>query len=183
MPAAGLHLFALDLGQRAGFAAGPPGLMPRSGVVALKKKHEHRSIAFSNLIAWLSRKWTETRPDLVVIEAPFHLGGFAARGNSQNTVMMAYGMIAIVEGLCIRFGVQFHLVAAATVRKHFIGASSAGDRKATKDATVARAQLLKMMAATNYDDNQADACAIWHWADSTFFGRVPAVLHLFGEKA
>lgn len=176
-------IFCLDLAQRCGFAAGPVGDIPRSGAVLLKKPGEHRAIALGNLIAWMNTEWSRERPALVVKEAPLPLQAYRDRGNSEAAVLMAYGLHGVVEAMCSRFGLRLEQAHPATIRKHFIGKGRMGARDATKAAVVQRAQLLGFMPKDCFDEDRADAIAVWDWAAAHFGGRAANVLHLFGEAA
>lgn len=177
-------ILALDIATRCGFALGFAGAVPRSGTVVLKRPDEPREVAFSNLIFWLNDTLgRQPRPALIVKEAPFHLGAFAKRGNSEAAVLLTYGLHAVVEGVAHRWGVPVEDVSDQTVRKHFIGKSRMGDRKQTKDAVVQRCRVLGLIPKDCKDDNRADACAIHDWAAATLAGRTPRELHLFGERA
>lgn len=176
-------IYCLDLGIRTGFASGEVGAAPSSATVILKKPDEHRSVAFSNLMAWLDAQWRTERPALVVKEAPLNLQAFKSLGNAAFTVRVTHGLHGVVEGMCTRFGIPFEDIADASVRKHFIGKANCGNRAATKAAVVQRCHLLGYMPKDCSDDNRADACALWDWAAATFGRRQPASLHLFGENA
>jgi hypothetical protein len=178
-----MRILALDLGVRTGFAYGAAGSRTlASGAVALKKPDEHRSVAFSNLIAWCDERFRADRPDLVVKEAPLPLQAFKSLGNAAFTVRVTHGLHAIIEGVCVRFGVECEEIADATVRKHFIGRANCGNRAATKAAVVQRCQLLGYMPKDCADDNRADACATFDWAAATFGKPTPQALHLYGEQ-
>lgn len=176
-------IFALDLGQRCGFAASTVGDSPRSGAVRLKKPGEHRAVALGNLVAWLNEEWSRERPTLVVKEAPLPLQAYRDRGNSEAAVLMAYGLHGVVEAMAARFGLRLEQAHPATIRKHFIGKGRMGARKDTKAAVVQRAQLLGFMPKDCFDDDRADAIALYDWAAATHGGRAAKVLHLFGEVA
>lgn len=179
------NITALDIGTRMGFACGKAGhgTIPRSGAVILKAKGEHPSAAGSNLIAWLQTQWATERPGLLVKEAQLPLQAYKNLGNAAHTVMMTAGLHAIVEAMCVRFGVRFESVADSTIRKHFIGKSRLGDRASTKAAVVQRAHTLKLMPTDCRDDNRADALATWDYAAATFGRASGGALVLFGERA
>lgn len=180
-----MNILALDLGVRTGFAIGTAGhgLMPRSGARILKKPSEHRSVAFSNLIAWLQDTLHTERPDLVVREAPLALQAFRTLNNAAFTVRVTHGLHGIVEGMCARFAIRCEEAADATVRKHFIGKANAGNRQATKAAVIQRCHVLGYMPKDASDDNRADACALFDFAAATYGNRRARELHLFGENA
>lgn len=177
-------LWALDLGNRMGFAFGEPGARPTSGIVELKQDGELQAVAFSNLLMFLAERWSASRPAVIVKEAPKPLQAYKNMGNGQTAVTSAYGMHAVVGLVCVRLGLpQPRDIAESTVRKHFIGRSRLGTREETKAAVVARCHLLKLMRPDIHDDNQADAIAIHDWASFTIARRIPKKLHLFGETA
>jgi len=184
MPVTG-PIFALDLGQRAGFAVGAPGRAPRSGAVILKDKKEPRRVACGNLIAFLQAEWSTSCPSLVVTVSPMTLGAFFDMHSSEANVRLQYGLQAIVEGMCERFGLPLEEINEATVRKHFIGKGRMGDRESTKLAVVSRCQVLGLMRRGSEDNDRADAIAVHDWACATFGRRAISTSKLvfFGERA
>jgi hypothetical protein len=177
-------IFALDLGARLGYCAGRPGATPISGVVVLKKSDEHRSVAFANLICFLTERWKAETPALVVKEAMLPLQAFKNLGNAEYTVRMTAGLHAVVEALCVRIGMPFEDVADSTIRKHFIGRARMGNREATKAAVVNRARLLGYIPKNSTADDRADACATWDFAVAHYCkAHAPRELFLHGERA
>jgi hypothetical protein len=177
-------VFALDLASVCGLAVGRPGDVPRSGSVTLKRRGEPRSVALGNLVEWLRQEWTAARPALIVKEAPLPLQAFADRGNSEDTVVLTYGLHSIVEAMAQRFGIPCEQGHASTIRKHFLGVGRLGSRDETKRAVVQRCHVLGLMPREVSDDNRADALATWDWGCATFARRSPSMerLHLFGER-
>jgi hypothetical protein len=176
-------LLALDLGVSTGFARGCVGdERPASGAVRLKKAGETMDVAFGNLIAFLAEEFTEP-PQALVKERMLALQAFVKLGNAEATVRAHAGYHAIVEGMCVRYGVPWIDVSDSTVRKHFVGRSKFGDRHLTKAAVVERCWLLGLMPRDCNDDNRADSIACFDWAMATFAGRIPSTLHFFGEQA
>lgn len=178
-------ILALDLATRTGFAFGEVGTRspPTTGAVRLKDPSDDRAIAFSNLIAWLDQQFRTVQPALVVKEAMLPLQAFRNIGNAAATVEFAMGLHAIVEGVCIRFGVRFESPADSSVRKHFIGFANKGARRDTKDAVIARAITLGYLPRDSRDDDRADAAALWDFACAHYGRRSGGLLHLFGENA
>lgn len=178
-------IYALDLATHCGFAVGAPGERPRSGTVVLKQRGGCRGNALGNLIAWLNDEWRSAPPALIVKEAPLPLQAFADRGNSEDAVMMTYGLHGIVEAMAARFALPVRQAHAATIRKHFIGKGRLGSRDETKRAVVARCHLMGLMPRDCRDDNRADALATWDWAAATFGRRAASTeqLYLIGEGA
>ena len=178
-------IYAIDLGQRAGFAAGPAGAFPRSGTVILKKKLDPQRTAFGNLIAFLNEQWSAERPSLVAVVPPPTLEAHRRFRSNDEAATMQYGLHAIVLGMCDRFGLPIIEPAESTVRKHFLGKGRVGDRDAMKAAVVARCHLLKLMPADCFDHDRGDAIALHDWAAATFGKRAISSreLHFFGERA
>lgn len=178
-------VFALDLAVNTGWAHGAPGSVPASGAVRLKKPGEGREVAFSNLIAFLNVRFSGDKPALVVKESMLPLEAFRAIGNAESTVRMHGGLHAIVEGMCVRFGIDWREASDSTIRKHFLGKGRLGDREATKRAVVERCHVMRLMPREVDDDNRADALATHDWGCATFCNRSVSIekLHLFGEWA
>jgi hypothetical protein len=168
-------IYCLDLGVACGFAKGRPGDVPVSGVVRLKKPSQSIDIAFANLIAFLCQEFEADKPELLIKEKMLSLQAYAAIGNAEATVRAHAGYHAIVEGLCVRFGIPWDDVADSTARKHFIGVGRTGDRDETKLAVVARCHILKLMPADCHDDNRGDALATHDWACANFGSRAASI--------
>lgn len=168
-------IFCLDLGVASGFAKGRPGDAPVSGTVRLKQKGESIDVAFANLVAFLCQEFAKERPALVVKEQMLALQAFMAMGNAESTVRAHAGYHAIVEAVCVRFGIPWDDVADSTARKHFIGIGRTGDREETKRMVVARCHALKLMPPDCHDDNRADACCIHDWACANFGSRAASI--------
>lgn len=175
-------IFALDLAARCGFAVGVAGSKPRAGTMVLKQPGDPRAVAFGNLIAWLNSEWSRERPALVMTEAPLPLQAFRTLGNAAATVRVTHGLHAIVEGMCVRFGIEHEEVADSMIRRHFIGRRNMGERAKTKAAVIQRCHVLGYMPKDCRDDNRADAIALWDYA-TALHGSRSAALHLFGERA
>jgi len=177
------QIYAIDLGQRAGFAVGAPGQVPRSGTVILKQKPDPQRTAFGNLIAFLNEQWSAQRPALVVAVPPPTLEAHRRFRSNDEAATMQYGLHAIVLGMCDRFGLPIIEISESTVRKHFIGKGHLGDREATKLAVVSRCQLLRLMPSDCSDNDRADAIALHDWACATFGKRSVSTneLHFFDQ--
>jgi Holliday junction resolvasome RuvABC endonuclease subunit len=175
-------ILALDLATATGFAFGGDGACPVSGTVILKKPPEPQDVAFGNMQAWLTEKLESVRPVLIVKEAHLPLQGFRDRFNSQKSVEMALGLNGVVRGIAHRFGVPVEDIHPATVRKHFLGVGRVGNREETKAAVVKRCHMLKLMPATCFSHDRADALAIFSWAAATYGRRAPRELVMFGES-
>lgn len=180
MPIRG-QIYALDLGQSAGFCKGPPGRPPVSGGIRLYRPNEGIGRGFGNLIAFLNEEWTAERPELVVAARPFSLQAASAVGNSPDAVYSSYGFRAIVRGMADRFGIRYHEIHEATARKIFTGRGRAGSRAETKQMVLDRCHLLQFFPRSCRDDNRADAVCIHFAACHEYGSAVFKELFLFGE--
>jgi len=176
-------IYTLDLGVSSGFAKGKPGDVPVSGTVRLKQKDEMIDVAFANLIAFLADEFNRERPQLLIKEQILSLEAFKTLNMSQSVVAAHFGYHAIVEGLCVRFGIPWDDVPDSTARKHFIGIGRTGDRDETKAAVIARCHQLSLMPKDCTDDNRADALCIHDWACANFGSKAASIsnFHLFQQ--
>jgi len=182
-------IWGLDLATRSGWAYGPPGEVPSSGSVILKKPNEGRAVAFANLIAFLAREWAIVRPALVVKESSLTLEAFKTLGMSEAQVRLQFGLHAVVEGLAVRFGVTIGLnpetgrdPTDSVIRKHFLGIGRLGTREETKAAVVNRCHLLGLMSRDTNDDNRADALATHDWASAHLARKHATAFAFFGQE-
>jgi len=174
-------IWGLDLGRLTGFAAGQPGERPRSCSVELAKPGKGRTVVLGALIAFLDKEFRHERPRLVAKEAPMSLGAFKEMNMGEAVVRSAYGLHGVLEGMCSRFGVPWHDIADSTVRKHFAGKGRFGTREATKRAIVSRCWQLGYFERSIYDEDRADACAVFDWAAAHLARVAPRELVLFRE--
>lgn len=177
-------LWALDVGSLCGFAFGDctPGAFPTSGSWRLKGPADHPAVAGSNLLYMLNEHWGAEKPWLVVKEAPIEAAAQLNMGNASHTVGVTNGLHAIVEAMCVRHRVPFDNVHASTIRKHFIGVGTMGNRERTKAEVVKRCRLLKFVPPECADEDRCDACATFDYAAAAYGNtRIPRELHLFGE--
>lgn len=176
-----MRVLALDLGVRMGVARGPAE-QPTSGAVVLKRPDENISVAFGNLIHWLSAEFKSERPDLVVVEAGLPLQAFKTLFNSEARIKADHGYHAILLGMGNRFGIKVEAINQKTVRKHFIGTGANIVRAELKRAVVARCQQLGYFEAGKYDEDEADALAIWDYGHAVFGRSIPKEITLFTEQ-
>ena len=177
-------IWGLDLGRLTGWAHGPPGEIPTSGTWKLKESSAPQDEAFATLIDNTQGAWKEKKPAMVAVEAPLTLAAMFKKNNSEDGVLMAFGLRAIIRGMCWRWNIKFVEVNNATSRKHFIGVGRVGERQLTKDAVVRRAQLLKLVPADCDDEDRCDALCIHDWAAATYGQRAASIneLHLFEDN-
>lgn len=173
---------ALDLATRTGWCMGPPGALPYSGSVRLKAPGETNENALLNLFRFLESELRRDMPALVIKEAMLPLQAFRDLHNSAANVTMQMKLHGTVELACSLFGVPCVSVSVDTIRKHLLGRSKLGDRKATKAAVVARCKLIGLIPRdAPDDDDRADACAAFEYACAHYARRAPEKLFMFNE--
>jgi Holliday junction resolvasome RuvABC endonuclease subunit len=169
-------ILALDLASTTSFAIGTAGQIPKSGSVTLRKRGDNSETAAFNLRRFLEEQiFVFARPDKIVVEAPMSM----AAQKSADAAFIAAGIFHIAAVEARVRAIQFHAVAASTVRKHFIGTARTGDRNRTKALVIARCHQLGLMPKECREDNRADACAVWDYASATF-GRAPLPFQMYG---
>ena len=182
-------ILAIDGAVASGWALGAPGTIPRVGLQRLKKPSEDTWLVadgaarFVRDICFIE----STRPDLIAIEAlmpNFNSGDDRERQIQRSAASMLVPplIMGAVRGIAACYGIQVVQVYPATWRKHFLGRSNFGSRDETKRQTLARCYLLGYLPPTCKDDNQADACGIFSWAESSFGRASPKELVMFGER-
>lgn len=176
-------IYALDLATKTGFAIGAPGAKPRSGVVKLKDPEDEAARAMRNIGCFLRDQFTVETPDLVVYEAAMTSGAMLNHGNASVTADFAWQLVGAVEAICGCYGVRTVPANVQTVRKHFTGRARYDSRKEAKRAVVQRCHLLGLMPRAKNDDNQADALAIWNWAEARYGRRAPEDFTLTSDGA
>ncbi len=180
-------IYTLDLATLTGWAKGRSGDMPLSGVKALKKDGEQPNHGRTGhrLVKWLADEWSQEKPWLVVVESLLPLGGFAHRKSNEANVKLQIGLHMAARIVADMYDVRLIDISNQTVRKHFIGFARFDKkihRGSIKDYVVDRCHLLKYMGSGEYDDNQADALAMWDWACAHYARARPTELHLFKQR-
>lgn len=179
-------VYGLDLGTRTGVAFGVAGKKPIVSALRLKKPEEHRAVAFGALLDFLVAAFEQCRPGLVAKERMLQTAALLKlSGGNDDNIRMHAGLHAVVESVCLRYGVPWTEAADSTIRKHFLGKAKLGDRASTKAAVLARCQLLGIVPRDCADDNMADAAAVHDWAAATYCQASTSTreLFLFGEQA
>ena len=175
-------IFTLDLATRTGWAKGRSGEKPSSGAFDLKTASESITIGklCNRLCQRLLKHWDDEKPMIVVAEELMRLSGFALNKNSEENVKTQISLHAAAMMAADISGVRLVYAHPSTVSKHFV--DHGGLKRAEKKAAfVKRAQLLGYIEKSNFDDNQADALAVWDYACAKYSRAIPAELHFFGE--
>lgn len=115
---------------------------------------------FIALEKWLSARFSEWLPEIVVFESPRLVG----RG-SVNIERRLFGMAAIAELVALKHGYRVFEVETATVTKNFIGRGGRfpGGREEKKRLVI---EQCRKYSWNPQDDNAADSLAILTYAQS-----------------
>jgi len=196
-----MRILALDLGStKTGFAIGEAGSMPeRNGSVKLRKSTQDAEFALSEVGKFLRDQFfmfEASRPDVVIVED--FLSKLTQGGSNARTIMVLGQMHGAVRGVAGLWGIDVRAVHGNTIKKHFIGAISAAPktkggatararqeaRQKTKEAIFARAVTLGYIPrGANYDEDRADACAVFDYASAVMFRMPPSGFQMFGGAA
>ncbi|MGX5776974.1 hypothetical protein [Methylorubrum zatmanii] len=182
---------AIDIATNTGFALGQPGEKPRTDLWKLKKPSEHYDVVGGEMgrkirdLCFLA----ETRPDLIVFEAPIPPYQNQGGGDRENPIRRSIESILVpqrgvggLQGVAACYGIEVLPANMQTVRKHFTGKARWGSPEATKRAVIERCRLLGYVGPTFKDDNVCDALALWDWACATRARHVPRDLIMHGER-
>jgi hypothetical protein len=175
-------ILGIDVARLMGVAEGEPDGRPMSYLWTLSKPRDGQPAQFKALVARLNHRFRQDpRPVLVMKEAAFSLASFRDHGVSEEVVRSAFGMHAIIEGMCGVYGIPCRDVNVATATKHFTGKSRHGGRAARKAAVITRCKQLGYVAPDCIDDNICDALAVWDYAAHVFGRRQPREIVMFQE--
>lgn len=135
----------------------------------------------AGLVRFLNQRLKTDRPAVVVKEAALSLAAYRELGTGEDAIRSAYGLSAVVTGVCGFYGVPCRDVSVAVATKHFTGMVRHGGRAARKKAIIAQCKALGYLPKDCLDDNRADALAMWDWA-CAHLARSPRALALWGAE-
>ncbi len=189
-----MRIMAFDIGSIvAGVAYGDVGSMPKkSESIVLRKGNQDLICAFDTLQKWFLNTSVFFIPEVIVVEA--YLSKLADGNTNARTLLTLAEVHGAVKFIAKVSGAEFHEVHGNTIKKHFIGKVSAAPkviggasskqralaRAQTKSAIVQRAQLLGYFPKTIYDEDRADACAIYDHASAVLFRKPIKNFEMFG---
>lgn len=146
-------ILALDTGTATGVAWGKIGATPKLATLRLPEgARADVGRFFSDFTDALHAMIVDTKPTLIVFEAPF-VGPKLAR--NMHTARRVIGLPCVVEMLAHRHGVECAEAGIFDVRGFLIG-----DRRAKK-APVLPAVVARGLMPAN--DHEADAAAVWFY--------------------
>lgn len=157
------RVLAVDAAATCGFALGDTGAEPRFG-----SRNFTGSNSSGEVVARFSRFLRATiereQPDVIAYEAPYFPMGFR-RGPPANakTLRRLLGLAEIIDAIAFDHRLRCYQATAGEVCAYLTGKSNWGGRVNKKAATIAAARAWGWPVT---DDNQADACAVWAYAES-----------------
>jgi len=151
-------ILALDLASVCGWAVGDPGKLLAHGSLRFARQGSSHEAIFAKAHVWLDDKIETFRPTTVVWEAPLPASFKRGKTNVDTTTLL-YGLPAVIGALTyLRRIYDIRKAATRDVRLHFIGQNPKGAK--------AKPMVIRQCRAMGWDvkdDNEADACATWHY--------------------
>lgn len=152
------RIMALDLARTTGWALGPPGRAPRSGVITFGGDGASHEARFLQAHAWARSMIDLHKPTTVVWEEPLPSSFLRGRTNSNTTALLC-GLPAVIGLACYQCGLyDVRRASPSDIRCHFIGRNMR-----SKEAEAATKLRCRQLGWAYSDDNEADALALWDY--------------------
>jgi hypothetical protein len=154
-------ILALDLATCTGWTRGKVGAEPVFGSLRFGKSGATNNAVFGNALRWISGLLEpQPRPDIIIVESM--LPPEAKLGTTSRDVRdRLAGLHGIIRGVAFLRGIyEIQQASVNDVRGHFI-AMRGLKRDEAKAAVMQRCRKLGWLVI---NDNEADACALWHYA-------------------
>lgn len=187
-----MRIVALDIATVTGVAIGEPGGRPDTQTWRLKTPKQDYDVVGGEMgrkirdLCFLA----DTRPDLIVCEAPIPPYQNQGSGHRENPIRRSIESILIpqralgaIQAIAACYGIEVLTGNMQTVRKHFTGRARYGSREETKSAVIQRCVSLGFVPAGFKDDNICDALALFSWASALRAPRAAQPFTLFGQTA
>ena len=185
MSGSGDIVLALDLATTLGWASGPVGGKPVSGVLRLGDKNAARREKLLHLGRFLNDMLKVEKPRLVVIEEALEPRVLVKIGATLATTKLAYGLPAAAEMVLAGRGVQdVRFVSVQDVRAHFVGRRTFQDStdpatgKKVKSRDNAKAAVINACRLRGWhveSHDEADAIATWSYGCTLLDKRLAAI--------
>jgi hypothetical protein len=190
-----IDVWALDLATECGIAMGypPSDLSDLNSMAFTLRTHKPLDCMVKdtmrlalNLEQYLKDglAWKDAVPDRIVYEAPMDPQWSQEKGQarSSKSLILPWALSIKVEEIGQKYGIPTEKVYPITVRKAFIGKDNAGERGKTKMTVLERCKEWGYLPPSAKNDNQADAIAIWHWAQVRYGRWQPPFEFIMGQK-
>jgi len=156
-------ILAIDGAATAGFAFGATGEEPRFGSRCFTGSNASGEVVarFSRFLRVVVER---DKPEIIAYEAPYFPMGFR-KGPPANakTLRRLLGMAEIIDAIAWDHRLRCYQATTGEVCRYLTGKSNWGGRDKKKAATIAAARRWGWDVS---DDNAADACAVWAYAES-----------------
>ena len=93
--------------------------------------------------------------------------------NSSRAADLLHEFAGAIMGVAGAFEIPCVGVEAAAVRRHLTGRAKWGSRSETKEAVLRACRVLGLTPEGKVTHDQADACAVWDFAQAMFRARAP----------
>ena len=182
-----MKIASWDLGRSLGWCYGVAGKVPVSGTFVLRKPGEDNGVALGTLARFLrDHVRANGKDDLWVVEHWLPPKQQKSAANVEDSLRMN----GVVNGIAGVYGIEVVEPYPATVRSQVCGAPSApgeserGGRmmKNTKWLVIDTMIMRGLLPKGCDQDDRADACAGWVWAEANFARTAPANFQLTGGK-
>lgn len=183
-------IWAADISKtRSGFAFGRAGEQPTT--VSIVGRDDDGPRAQARLWVYMRDLLKVAKPDYFFAEALLDFGAFqpqidwaaqtvkSARGPHASFELMR--MFSTAELFAELASIVFRKVHVATIRTEFLG-----DGRLKRKVAKARARaMVKLLGWTAANDDEADACAVWHYATCVTAPRLAVPIHpgMFAKAA
>jgi len=156
-------VLAIDGAATAGFALGATGSEPRFRSRSFTGRNASGEVV-ARFARFLRGTIERQQPDVLAYEAPYFPMGFR-KGPPANakTLRRLLGLAEITDAIAWEYRLRCYQATAGEVCSYLTGKSNWGGREGKKAATIAAARRWGWDVE---DDNQADACAVWAYAES-----------------
>jgi len=157
------RILAIDGAATAGLCFGPTGGEPRFATRCFTGSGASGEVV-GRFTRFLRATIEREQVEVVCYESPYFPLGFR-KGPPANakTLRRLLGLAEIIDAVAWEYRLRCYQATAGEVCSYLTGKSNWGGREKKKAATIAAARRWGWAVS---DDNQADACACWAYAES-----------------
>jgi len=157
------RILAIDGAATAGLCFGPTGGEPRFATRCFTGSGASGEVV-GRFCRFLRATIEREEPQVVAYEAPYVPTAWRS-GPPLNakTVRRLLGLAEIIDAIAWEYRLRCYQATAGEVCAYLTGKSNWGGRDKKKAATIAAARAWGWAVS---DDNQADACAVWAFAEN-----------------
>lgn len=167
-------IMALDLATSLGIATGRVGEKPRAASHRVAPPDTPLGEWLHRYRAWFNDQLSVVEPDLVYYEAPILTQGKTSIQTAEKLISIA-GVTAMI---CYGRGISCHKADSGEACKVFTGTGRYGNREEKKRAVM---ETCRRLGIPVKNDDEADAVAAWHLAESKLRGAARLTTPLFAR--